>query len=117
MTPFFTASRATRPGFHEFTARPAQPPHDDRAGQTPRIGAFLRPWAEIDLAALERNVRLIRASLPHGMRYVAVVKADAYVHGLPQTQPPDASGWISFGANACRGDALRDRHRAGRSCC
>ena len=45
----------------------------------------LRCWAEIDLAALERNLRLIRASLPAHMRYVAVVKADAYGHGLQQT--------------------------------
>lgn len=45
----------------------------------------LRCWAEIDLAALERNLRLIRGSLPAHMRYVAVVKADAYGHGLPQT--------------------------------
>jgi len=44
----------------------------------------LRCWAEIDLAALERNLKLIRASLPPGMRYVAVVKADAYGHGLHQ---------------------------------
>ena len=42
----------------------------------------LRCWAEIDLAALERNLKLIRASLPPHMRYVAVVKADAYGHGL-----------------------------------
>lgn len=47
--------------------------------------ASLRCWAEIDLAALERNLRLIRASLPAHIRYVAVVKADAYGHGLPQT--------------------------------
>lgn len=44
----------------------------------------LRCWAEIDLAALERNLRLIRASLPSHMRYVAVVKADAYGHGIHQ---------------------------------
>lgn len=44
-----------------------------------------RCWAEIDLAALERNLRLIRASLPGHIRYVAVVKADAYGHGLHQT--------------------------------
>ena len=43
----------------------------------------LRCWAEIDLAALERNLKLIRASLPPGIKYVAVVKADAYGHGLP----------------------------------
>ncbi len=45
----------------------------------------LRCWAEIDLAALERNLHLIRASLPAHMRYVAVIKADAYGHGLHQT--------------------------------
>jgi alanine racemase len=45
----------------------------------------LRCWAEIDLSALERNLRLIRASLPPRMRYVAVVKADAYGHGVHQT--------------------------------
>lgn len=45
----------------------------------------LRCWAEINLACLERNLHLIRASLPPHMRYVAVVKADAYGHGLHQT--------------------------------
>ncbi len=44
-----------------------------------------RCWAEIDLAALERNLGKIRAALPPRVRYVAVVKADAYGHGLPQT--------------------------------
>lgn len=47
-------------------------------GQLPR-----RCWVEIDLSALERNLKLIRASLPPHIRYVAVVKADAYGHGLP----------------------------------
>lgn len=42
----------------------------------------LRCWAEIDLAALERNLRQIRAALPAHIRYVSVVKADAYGHGL-----------------------------------
>ncbi|WP_221030863.1 alanine racemase [Actomonas aquatica] len=50
----------------------------------PRTQVPLRCWAEIDLAALERNLRRIRASLPSFMRYVAVVKADAYGHGLHQ---------------------------------
>jgi alanine racemase len=44
----------------------------------------LRCWAEIDLAALERNLKLIRGALPPHIRYVAVVKADAYGHGLHQ---------------------------------
>ncbi len=45
----------------------------------------MRCWAEIDLAALERNLRLIRAALPEGIRYVSVVKADAYGHGILHT--------------------------------
>jgi alanine racemase len=44
-----------------------------------------RCWAEIDLGALERNLKRIRQALPPRIRYVAVVKADAYGHGLHQT--------------------------------
>lgn len=46
----------------------------------------LRPrcWLEVDLAALERNVGRVRAMLPAGVRYVSIVKADAYGCGLPQ---------------------------------
>ena len=44
-----------------------------------------RCWAEIDLAALERNLFHIRDRLPPGIRYVAVVKADAYGHGVHPT--------------------------------
>lgn len=41
-----------------------------------------RCWADIDLAALERNLRHIQAGLPADLKYVAVVKADAYGHGI-----------------------------------
>lgn len=44
-----------------------------------------RCWVEIDLAALERNLTHIRDQLPPGIQYVAVVKADAYGHGVYQT--------------------------------
>ncbi len=44
-----------------------------------------RCWAEIDLAALERNLKRIRHALPPRIKYVAVVKADAYGHGLQPT--------------------------------
>ena len=50
----------------------------------PTSTSLHRCLAEIDLAALERNLRLIHASLPSHIRYVAVVKADAYGHGLHQ---------------------------------
>ncbi len=44
-----------------------------------------RCWASIDLAALERNLGQIKAALPKRVQYVAVVKADAYGHGMYQT--------------------------------
>ncbi len=70
----------------------------------------LRCWAEIDLAALERNLRLIRASLPAHMRYVAVVKADAYGHGLPQTAARlmHAGADLFAVANLAEASALRE---------
>ncbi len=43
-------------------------------------GAKTRAWAEIDLGALVRNLRAIRARAG-GRRVIAVVKADAYGHG------------------------------------
>jgi alanine racemase len=70
----------------------------------------LRCWAEIDLAALERNLRLIRASLPAGVAYVAVVKADAYGHGLPQTATRlmHAGADLFAVANVTEATALRE---------
>lgn len=43
-----------------------------------------RCWAEIDLAAFERNVLGIQSALPAGVHYISVVKADAYGLGMPQ---------------------------------
>lgn len=55
-----------------------------------------RCWVEIDLGRLERNLRKIRAGLPPHIRYVAVVKADAYGHGLA----PTAARLMRAGADA-----------------
>lgn len=41
-----------------------------------------RAWAEIDLPAFERNVGKIKSVLPPHIRYIAVVKADGYGHGV-----------------------------------
>jgi len=43
-----------------------------------------RCWAEIDLSSFERNLKRIQAALPPEVRYISVVKADAYGHGMPQ---------------------------------
>src|SRR5688572_85126 len=75
-------------------------------------GVRCAAWAEIDLAAIERNLRLIRASLPPHMRYVAVVKADAYGHGMHQRcRAADARGRRFV----CGGK--RDGGRGARSLC
>ena len=82
--PFPRNSRTRRvppPGARLRQMGPADPPRP----VIPSVSSLpLRCWAEIDLAALERNLRLIRASLPQHIRYVAVVKADAYGHGIQQ---------------------------------
>jgi alanine racemase len=77
-------------------------------GQLPR-----RCWAEIDLAALERNLKLIRASLPPSSKYVAVIKADAYGHGLPQvaTRLMHAGADLFAVANLAEALTLRELSR------
>src|ERR1044071_8408735 len=69
----------------------------------------LRCWAEIDLAALELSLNLIRATLPPHMRYVAVVKADAYGHGLHHVaaQLMHAGAGLFAVANVTEAAALR----------
>ncbi len=42
----------------------------------------LRAWAVINLGALERNLKAIREAMPAHLSYIAVVKANAYGHGL-----------------------------------
>ena len=42
------------------------------------------PIRTIDLEILRQNIRLIRSSLPAGTKLMAVVKADAYGHGILQ---------------------------------
>jgi alanine racemase len=43
-----------------------------------------RTWAEVDLDAIAHNVRAIRGMLPDAGRFMAVVKADGYGHGMVQ---------------------------------
>jgi alanine racemase len=47
-----------------------------------RTPQHLRSWAEINLGALERNLKAIRQTLPPYLKYISVVKANAYGHGL-----------------------------------
>jgi len=59
----------------------------------------MRPtWADIDLAAFDRNIDAINARLPHGSRLIAVLKANAYGHGaieLARRCDPDRVAMIA----------------------
>ncbi|MEM9398624.1 MAG: alanine racemase [Verrucomicrobiota bacterium] len=44
----------------------------------------LRSWCEVDLRALEHNVRFIRQKVGQASQIMGVVKADAYGHGLTE---------------------------------
>jgi alanine racemase len=61
--------------------------------------ARIRPtWAEIDLAAFDRNIDAIVRPLPEGSRLIAVLKADGYGHGaveLARRCTPDRVAMIA----------------------
>ena len=43
-----------------------------------------RCWAEIDIEAMRYNIQAIRSMIANGVQIIAVVKADAYGHGLSE---------------------------------
>ncbi len=72
-----------------------------------------RCWAEIALAALERNLKAIQAALPSHIRYIAVVKADAYGHGMHQTVARLMQNGVDMFAVANVGEAATIREIGG----
>jgi alanine racemase len=44
----------------------------------------MRTWAEISLTNIAHNFNEMKARLPHGTRFLGIVKADAYGHGAIQ---------------------------------
>ncbi|MDE7230929.1 MAG: serine racemase VanT catalytic subunit [Oscillospiraceae bacterium] len=68
-----------------------------------------RAWAEIDLAALENNVRVLRSMLPEHTRLMPAVKANAYGHDeVLIARKLNALGIDSFCA-ACAEEGVRLR--------
>jgi alanine racemase len=68
-----------------------------------------RCWVEIDGRAVRHNLRVLRRLLPRTTRVLAVVKANAYGHGLvPMAREFEACGvdWLGV-ANTSEGMALR----------
>ena len=68
-----------------------------------------RTWAEISLSNLEHNYRTLRAMLPHGCRFVGVVKADAYGHGAVSVGRRLEALGAEYLAVACLDEALELR--------
>lgn len=79
--------------------------------------ALCRVWAEVDLGAIQENYLLARHDVPKGTKIAAVVKANAYGHGvvavvktlqsLPEGQRPD------FYAVATAGEAYEIKELIG----
>lgn len=68
-----------------------------------------RTWAEIDTAALRHNVAVVRAQVGERVRIMAVVKADAYGHGVGIVVPALAEFVDTFGvANVAEARAMRE---------
>jgi len=58
--------------------------------------SYYRCWVEVDLDALRHNVAAIRRRIGRGVKLMAVVKADAYGHGLA----PVGSALMQCGVDA-----------------
>ena len=67
--------------------------------------ALRRTWAEIDLDALARNYQQARKITGPGVKYLGVVKADAYGHGAVRI----SRTLESLGADYLAVSSLEDR--------
>ena len=68
-----------------------------------------RTWCEISLSALRHNLRTLRRGLPREGRILAVVKDDAYGHGLvPVARALTRAGCEEFGV-ACVAEGIQLR--------
>jgi alanine racemase len=67
-----------------------------------------RCWAEIDVEAMRYNLGAIRSMIANGVRIIAVVKADAYGHGLVEVARQLDRDVDLFGvANLVEGQTIR----------
>ena len=73
--------------------------------------AMLRTWAEVRPGDLVHNMNVIRASLPAGtgLKFLGVVKADAYGHGAVAAARALVENGADYLAVACPDEALELR--------
>jgi len=70
-------------------------------------------WLEIDLAAIRANVRAFVGRLAPGAKLVAVVKSDAYGHGMALVAPAALEAGASWLAAGGLGEAIALRAQLG----
>ncbi|MCI8537548.1 MAG: alanine racemase [Oscillospiraceae bacterium] len=64
-----------------------------------------RTWAEVHLERLAHNYRTIRAALPQGCRFMGLIKANAYGHGMTAVAHKLESLGADYLAVACLDEA------------
>ncbi len=80
------------------------------------VNPLYNAWAEIDLDVLKNNLTVIRGRLAPGADLLAVVKADAYGHGLEvvsRTALESGAGWLGV-TSIAEALELRRLHRNAR---
>lgn len=66
-------------------------------------------FAEIDLAALEHNIKAIKKIIPSSVKFMAVVKADAYGHGAIEVSRRAVASGVDYLSVATLKEALELR--------
>ncbi len=66
-------------------------------------------WVEISKKALTNNINIMRSRVKAGVKIMAVVKANAYGHGLIETAAIAAANGVDFFGVNCLDEALRLR--------
>lgn len=73
------------------------------------LNYFKRIWAEIDLDAIAHNVKVLRQLLPKQVAMMAVVKADAYGHGVEAVTHTLVESGVDFLAVSSISEAIQLR--------
>ncbi len=69
-------------------------------------------WAEIDLNAIRHNLRVIKSLLGEDVKIMAVVKANAYGHGLSAVSKTLVEGGIDYLGVATADEAIKLREKS-----
>lgn len=70
---------------------------------------FKRTWAEVNLSAIEENYQAVRRRVGSDVRVMAVVKADAYGHGVAKVAPFLERHGVDFFGVSCLQEAVELR--------